>query len=218
LACRAALSSRSAMIAASSRPGWSATHPRNETKSLITSSSADTRSGSAKCCASRYRSTPDSVCSISPVGMATPPSPPRAVVPWCRGLDLAAEPIIQARQRAVSEHVDIDWREGDVEQLPFVDATFDVVLSTFGIVFAPWPAVAAAEAARVLRSGGTFGVGNFDADADIQVDLAAVLGEVHTSATAEPMALRPRRPKPPRRRLRDARPAVRYLQVIATRT
>jgi SAM-dependent methyltransferase len=51
--------------------------------------------------------------------------------------------------------VQVDWREGDAEKLPFPDATFDVVLSQFGHMFAPRPAVATAEMLRVLKSGGT---------------------------------------------------------------
>ena len=49
----------------------------------------------------------------------------------------------------------IDFREGDVEALPFDDAAFDVVLSQFGHMFAPRPDVAIAEMLRVLKPGGT---------------------------------------------------------------
>ena len=49
----------------------------------------------------------------------------------------------------------IEWREGDAEALPYENATFDVVLSQFGHIFAPRPDVATAEMLRVLRPGGT---------------------------------------------------------------
>src|ERR1019366_7344440 len=51
--------------------------------------------------------------------------------------------------------VEVDWREGDAEKLPFGDAAFDVVLSQFGHMFAPRPELAVAEMLRVLKPGGT---------------------------------------------------------------
>ncbi|MBI3714519.1 MAG: methyltransferase domain-containing protein [Betaproteobacteria bacterium] len=50
---------------------------------------------------------------------------------------------------------DIEWREGDAEALPFPDASFDMVLSQFGHMFAPRPEVATSEMLRVLKPGGT---------------------------------------------------------------
>jgi SAM-dependent methyltransferase len=71
------------------------------------------------------------------------------------GLDLTPELLERARQNAGIAGVDIGWYEGDAEQLPFGDADFDVVLSQFGHMFAPRPAVAVAEMLRVLKPGGT---------------------------------------------------------------
>ncbi|HKX17482.1 MAG TPA: class I SAM-dependent methyltransferase [bacterium] len=71
------------------------------------------------------------------------------------GLDLTPELLERARENAGIAGVDITWHEGDVEQLPFGDADFDVVLSQFGHIFAPRPAVAVAEMLRVLKPGGT---------------------------------------------------------------
>ena len=51
-------------------------------------------------------------------------------------------------------HPDIEWHQGDVEQLPFADGTYDMVLSQFGHIFAPRPDVAIAEMLRVLKPGG----------------------------------------------------------------
>ena len=74
------------------------------------------------------------------------------------GVDLTPELFEAGRREAAEAGVEIDWVEGDAEELPFADAGFDVVLSTFGCMFAPRHAVAAAELARVLRPGGRLGV------------------------------------------------------------
>jgi ubiquinone/menaquinone biosynthesis C-methylase UbiE len=71
------------------------------------------------------------------------------------GLDLTPELLERARENAVIAKVPIDFHEGDVEQLPFDDNEFDVVLSQYGHMFAPRPEVAIAEMLRVLRPGGT---------------------------------------------------------------
>lgn len=60
----------------------------------------------------------------------------------------------RARSRAVAEGLDIELREADAEQLPFPDGTFDVVLSTFGVMFTPDQERAAGELLRVCRPGG----------------------------------------------------------------
>ena len=59
------------------------------------------------------------------------------------------------RQHAALAGVEIDFREGDVEALPFESSTFDVVVSQFGHMFAPRPDVTMAEMLRVLKPGGT---------------------------------------------------------------
>ena len=79
------------------------------------------------------------------------------------GLDLTPELFARARERADEAGVAIDWVEGDAESLPFPDASFDVVLSTFGCQFAPRHDVTARELARVLRPDGRLGVGRLDA-------------------------------------------------------
>lgn len=71
------------------------------------------------------------------------------------GLDLTPELLARARENSRIAGVEIDWREGDVESLPFGDGEFDVVVSQFGHIFAPRPEVAIGEMLRVLRSGGT---------------------------------------------------------------
>lgn len=71
------------------------------------------------------------------------------------GLDLTPALLAQARESAtLAGYGDIVWHEGDAEALPFPDASFDVVLSQFGHMFAPRPEVAMAEMLRVLKPGG----------------------------------------------------------------
>ena len=72
-----------------------------------------------------------------------------------RGIDLTPELLERARENARIANVEIDFREGDVEALPFDNVTFDVVLSQFGHMFAPRPDIAMAEMLRVLKRGGT---------------------------------------------------------------
>jgi SAM-dependent methyltransferase len=70
------------------------------------------------------------------------------------GLDLTPVLLERARQHATLAGLQIQFREGDVEALPYPDASFDVVLSQFGHMFAPRPEVAISEMLRVLRPGG----------------------------------------------------------------
>ena len=72
-----------------------------------------------------------------------------------QALDLSPQLLEHARRHAALAGVEIDFREGDVEALPYADASFDVVLSQFGHMFAPRPDVAIAEMLRVLKPGGT---------------------------------------------------------------
>ncbi len=70
------------------------------------------------------------------------------------GLDFAPELLVDARRRLDSEHVSATLVEGDLEDLPFDDAGFDVVISAFGAMFAPDQERTAAELLRVCRPGG----------------------------------------------------------------
>lgn len=71
------------------------------------------------------------------------------------GLDLTPALLARARENARLADVEIEFHEGDVERLPFPDASFDVVVSQFGHMFAPRPELAVAEMLRVLKPGGT---------------------------------------------------------------
>jgi len=70
------------------------------------------------------------------------------------GLDVTPELLEGARERADDAGVDVEWVEGDAQHLPFDDARFDRVISTFGAMFAPDHRRAAAELVRVCRPGG----------------------------------------------------------------
>ncbi len=70
------------------------------------------------------------------------------------GVDIAVDLLEAARARATAEGLPIAYHLGDAEALPFEDASFDAVISTFGVMFASRPEVAAAELARIVRPGG----------------------------------------------------------------
>lgn len=67
----------------------------------------------------------------------------------------------RGRERAQAEWLDVEFREADAEALPFDDASFDHVVSTFGVMFTPDQQRAASEMARVCRRGGTIGLANW---------------------------------------------------------
>jgi ubiquinone/menaquinone biosynthesis C-methylase UbiE len=77
------------------------------------------------------------------------------------GADIATNLLDQARRRAASEGLQVAFEEGDAEQLPFPDASFDVVMTMFGAMFAPRPERVAAELARVCRPGGMIAMANW---------------------------------------------------------
>jgi SAM-dependent methyltransferase len=71
------------------------------------------------------------------------------------GVDLTPQLLTRARENAGVGLVEVEWREADVEELPFGDEQFDVVLSQFAHMFAPRPDVAIREMLRTLKRGGT---------------------------------------------------------------
>jgi len=75
--------------------------------------------------------------------------------------DYVASLLERGKERAHAEHLEVNFQVADAEALPFKDASFDVVLSTFGVMFAPDQATAAAEMARVCRPGGRIGLANW---------------------------------------------------------
>lgn len=71
-----------------------------------------------------------------------------------KALDLSPVLLERARWNSATAGVEVEYIEGDVEQLPYPDASFDVVLSQYGHMFAPRPEVAVSEMLRVLKPGG----------------------------------------------------------------
>jgi ubiquinone/menaquinone biosynthesis C-methylase UbiE len=70
----------------------------------------------------------------------------------------------RGRERAKADRLTVVFREADAENLPFADASFDVVLSTFGVMFTPNQERAASEMIRVCRPGGKIGLANWTPD------------------------------------------------------
>jgi ubiquinone/menaquinone biosynthesis C-methylase UbiE len=78
--------------------------------------------------------------------------------------DYVASLLEQGAARAAAEGLQVHFQAADAEALPFADAQFDCVLSTFGVMFAPDQARAAAEMARVCKPGGRIGLANWTPD------------------------------------------------------
>jgi SAM-dependent methyltransferase len=74
------------------------------------------------------------------------------------GLDFSPALLAMARERAADAMVELEWVEGDAQELPFEEASFDRVLSVFGHMFAPDHERTAAEMKRVCRPGGAIGI------------------------------------------------------------
>jgi SAM-dependent methyltransferase len=82
---------------------------------------------------------------------------------WCDvvATDYVPALLERARERAAAERLPVEFREADAEALPFPDGSFDVVVSTFGVMFTPDQDRAAAELARVCRARGKIGLANW---------------------------------------------------------
>src|SRR5918998_668509 len=80
------------------------------------------------------------------------------------GLDYVPDLIEQAKGRAAAEGLEMAFAVGDAENLPYPDASYDVVLSTVGVMFAPDQEKTAAELLRVTRPGGKVGLANWIPD------------------------------------------------------
>jgi ubiquinone/menaquinone biosynthesis C-methylase UbiE len=82
---------------------------------------------------------------------------------WCdvTSTDYVAALLEEGRRRASAERLPITFQEADAEALPFDDAAFDVILSSFGVMFTPNHARAAGEMLRVCRSGGRIALANW---------------------------------------------------------
>ena len=83
------------------------------------------------------------------------------------GVDIASALLDAARAKAEVEALSIEYQIGDAEGLPFRDAAFDAVVSTFGIMFASRPEAAAGELARVCRKGGRIAITTWLSDGNL---------------------------------------------------
>jgi SAM-dependent methyltransferase len=97
----------------------------------------------------------------------------------------------RARERAKAERLEITFREADAEALPFADGSFDVVLSTFGVMFTPNHEKAASEMSRVCRSAGRIGLANWTPEGFI----AVIMGYRGASGRTVPAARRESHPR-----------------------
>jgi ubiquinone/menaquinone biosynthesis C-methylase UbiE len=82
---------------------------------------------------------------------------------WCDvvSTDYVPSLLERGRARAAAEGMRIEFKEADAEALPFADASFDAVVSTFGVMFTPDQDKAGAEMLRVCKSGGKIGLANW---------------------------------------------------------
>ncbi|CAG1018861.1 partial putative protein, partial [Burkholderiaceae bacterium] len=85
---------------------------------------------------------------------------------WCdvTASDYVPALLERAAERAAADRLKMQFREADAEALPFADASFDAVVSTFGVMFTPDQDKAAAELLRVCRPGGKIGLANWTPD------------------------------------------------------
>src|SRR6185436_1006691 len=77
------------------------------------------------------------------------------------GLDIASNLIDQARERAREQALAIEFTDGDAEAMPYPDASFDVVVSMYGVMFAPRPKRVVSELYRVTKPGGLIAMANW---------------------------------------------------------
>ena len=92
----------------------------------------------------------------------------------------------RGEERAAADRLSVNFQVADAEALPFADASFDVALSTFGVMFTPNQEKAAAELVRVVRRGGKIGLANWTPDGFIG-QLLKIVGKY----TPPPAGLKP---------------------------
>jgi SAM-dependent methyltransferase len=102
------------------------------------------------------------------------------------GVDIASELLTTARVKAAAEALQIEYRLGDAESLPFEDGEFDAVVSTCGIMFASRPEAAAGELARVCRKGGRIALTTWLSDSNLFKMFEVMKRYMPTPATPAP--------------------------------
>jgi len=105
------------------------------------------------------------------------------------GIDFVPALLARGRERAAAERLTIDFQVGDADALGFPDASFDVVLSTFGAMFAPDQERTAREILRVCRPGGKIGLATWPPDSLIGELFRTVARFVPPPAGATPPVL-----------------------------
>jgi ubiquinone/menaquinone biosynthesis C-methylase UbiE len=110
---------------------------------------------------------------------------------WCKvtSTDYVSSLLERGRIRAEAEGLEVTFREADAEALPFADATFDAVVSTFGVMFTPNQDKAAAELMRVCKPGGKIGLANWTPDGFIGQLFKTIGAYVPPPASAKSPAL-----------------------------
>ena len=110
---------------------------------------------------------------------------------WCdvTSTDYVPALLEAGRRRAQAEGYDIQFQEADAENLPFPDASFDAVMSTFGVMFTPDQEKAAAEMARVCKPGGKIGLANWTPESFIGQLFKTICKYVPPPAGVQPPSL-----------------------------
>ena len=91
------------------------------------------------------------------------------------GADFVPALLERARERAAAERLAVEFVEADAQSLPFGDASFDVTMSVFGVMFAPDHRQAAGELLRVTKPGGRIGVASWCPDGGLQDFFATIV-------------------------------------------
>lgn len=91
------------------------------------------------------------------------------------GADFVPALLERGRERAAAERLDVEFVEADAQDLPFDDASFDVTMSIFGVMFAPDHQQGADELLRVTKPGGRIGVASWCPDGGLQDFFAAIV-------------------------------------------
>jgi SAM-dependent methyltransferase len=103
--------------------------------------------------------------------------------------DYVASLLDRGAERARAERLDVKFQVADVEALPYADASFDAVLSTFGVMFAPDHGKSAAEMLRVVRSGGRIGMANWTPESPVGQMFKALGRQIPPPAGVQPPSL-----------------------------
>jgi len=103
------------------------------------------------------------------------------------GVDIADNLIERAQSRSAAEAVPAQFRVADAESLPFVDSSFDVVVSLIGAMFAPHPDLVATELTRVCVPGGTVAMANWTAEGFVGKMFRAIAKFIAPSGMPSPL-------------------------------